>query len=244
MTWRSNLKLFIGLIAVLALVSGLTVIFTQRQGQVTSASASIEAERYPVGIDYGGTLMQSFITDENERVNKGDVLFILQSPSLQADLARGLLKPETVAYTVADDGTITLTAAVSGTVRDVTTKPGSFVQAGQVLATIERAGSLSVVAQYELSGRDYSRIGDGAPVALRLPNGASLNGTVSTIDVQTVSGQAETTIRVASDALTDGGYNGLVKAGTPVTATLTLRDDGIMAGAFDGVSDFLRKIGL
>jgi multidrug resistance efflux pump len=244
MTWRSNLKLFIGLIAVLALVFGLTVVFTQRQGQVTSESASIEAERYPVGIDYGGTLIQSFISEENQRVNKGDVLFTLQSPSLQADLAEGLLKPETVAYTVADDGTITLTAAVSGTVRDVTTQPGSFVQAGQVLATIERAGSLSVVAQYELSGRDYSRIGDGAPVTLRLPNGASLNGTVSTIDVQTVSGEAETTIRVASDALTDGAYNGLVTAGTPVTATLSLRDDGILAGAFDGVSDFLRKIGL
>lgn len=244
MTWRSNLKLFIGLIAVLTLVLGLTVIFTQRQGQVASVSASIEAQRYPVGIDYGGTLIQSFVTEDNQRVTEGDTLFTLQSPSLQADLAKGLLKPETVAYTVTDDGTITLTAAVSGTVRDVTTQPGSFVQAGQVLATIEKAGSLTVMAQYELTGRDYSRIGDGAPVTLLLPNGASVEGSVSSIDVQTVRGEAETTIRVDSDALTDGAYNGLVKAGTPVTATLTLSDDGILAGAFDGVSDFLRKIGL
>ncbi|WP_341954578.1 biotin/lipoyl-binding protein [Salinibacterium sp. TMP30] len=244
MTWRSNLKLFIGLVAVLALVLGLTVIFTQRQAQVTSVSASIAAERYPVGIDYGGTLVESFITTDDQRVSEGDVLFTLQSPSLQADLAEGLLKPETVAYTVTEDGTITLTAAVPGTVRDVTTQPGSFVQAGQVLATIERVGTLSVVAQYELTGRDYSRIGDGAPVILLLPNGASIEGSVSTIDVQTVDGQAETTIRVHSASLTDGAYNGLVKAGTPVTATLKLSDDGILAGAFDGFSDFLRKIGL
>ncbi|MGV8857332.1 HlyD family efflux transporter periplasmic adaptor subunit [Rhodoglobus sp.] len=244
MTWRSNLKLFVGLIVVFALVFGLTIVFTQRQAQATSVSASIAAERYPVGIDYGGTLVRSFITEDDQRVTAGDVLFTLQSPSLQADLAEGLLKPETVAYTVTDDGMITLTAAVSGTVRDVTTKPGSFVQAGQVLATIEKAGSLSVVAQYELTGRDYSRIGESAPVTLLLPNGASIDGSVSTIDVQTVDGQAETTIRVESDALTDGAFNGLVKAGTPVTATLQLSDNGILAGAFDGMADFLRKIGL
>ncbi|MBH0115667.1 HlyD family efflux transporter periplasmic adaptor subunit [Salinibacterium sp. NG253] len=244
MTWRSNLKLVFGLIAVLALVLVLTVIFSQRQAQVVSVSASIEAERYPVGIDYGGTLVESFVTETDQRVNEGDVLFTLQSPSLQADLAKGLLKPETVAYTVTEDGEITLTAAVSGTVRDVTTKPGSFVQAGEVLATIEKAGSLCVVAQYELTGRDYSRIGEHAPVDLLLPNGASIAGTVSTIDVQTVNGQAETTIRVESDALADGAYNGLVEPGTPVSATLQLRDDGMLAGAIDGVSDFLRKIGM
>ncbi len=244
MTWRSNLKLFIGLAVIIALVLGLTVIFTQRQAQVASVSASIEAERYPVGIDYGGTLITSYITEDNQRVNEGDVLFTIQSPSLQADLAEGLLKPETVAYSVTDDGTITLTAAVAGTVKDVEAKPGSFVQAGQVLATIEKAGSLFVVAQYELTGRDYSRIGDGAAVELLLPNGASVDGAVSTIDVETVEGQAETTIRIESSSLTDGAYNGLVTAGTPVTATLKLSDDGILAGALDGVSDFLRKIGL
>lgn len=244
MTWRSRLKLVGGLIAVLALVAGLTVIFMQRQSSIVSVSASIEAEKYPVGIDYGGTLVESFVRENGQRVEKGDVLFTLQSPSLQSDLAEGLLKPETVAYSVSEDGTITLTAAVAGTVRDVTTQPGSFVQAGQVLATIDRAGSLFVVAQYDLTGRDYSRIADGADVRILLPNQASIDGSVDSIEVQTVDGQAETTVRVTSDVLTDGAFNGLVAAGTPVAATISLTDDGIFAGVRDGLLDFLRKIGL
>lgn len=244
MTWRSRLKLFVGLVVVFALAAGLTVIFTQRQNRIVSVSASIEAERYPVGIDYGGTLVDSFVSEEGQRVAEGDVLFTLQSPSLQADLAEGLLKPETVAYSVSDDGMITLTAAVAGSVRDVTTQPGSFVQAGQVLATIDRAGSLFVVALFDLTGRDYSRIADGADVEILLPNQARVDGTVSSIDVQTVDGHAETTIRVTSSALADGAYNELVSAGTPVTATVALTQDGLLAGVVDGFLDFLQKIGL
>ncbi|MEP6480585.1 MAG: biotin/lipoyl-binding protein [Rhodoglobus sp.] len=243
MTWRSRAKLFGGLLVVIIIVAALTVVFNQRQSQATSVSASIDAERYPVGIDYGGTLVASYVK-ESQRVTAGDVLFTLQSPSLQADLAKGLLKPETVAYSVADDGRITLTAAVSGTIRDVTTQPGSFVQAGQVLATIDKAGSLFVTAQFELTGREYSRIADSASVQIQLPNQASVVGKVSSIDVQTQHGVAETTIHITSDGLADGAYNGLVNAGTPVTAVLALTDNGVLAGVIDGISDFLRKIGI
>jgi multidrug efflux pump subunit AcrA (membrane-fusion protein) len=243
MTWASRVKLFAGIVGVLVLVAALTVVFTQRQSQTTSTSASIEAERYPVGIDYGGTVVERLVKT-GDRVKKGETMFTLQSPSLQADLAKGLLKPSTITYTVSDDGIITLTAAVAGTVTDVTTEAGSFVQAGQVLATIDRAGSLFVTAQYVLSGRDYSRIEDGAAVQIVLPNQASIAGTVSSIDVQTVRGEAETRVKVTSDGLVDGAYNDLVKRGTPVTASLSLRDDGIFAGVSDGVMSFLRKIGL
>ena len=36
----------------------------------------------------------------------------------------------------------------------------------------------------------------------------------------------------------------LTKTGTPVVATLQLRDDGPLSGVSDGVFDFLRQIGL
>lgn len=242
MTWRSRFKLFGGIIAILAVVAVLTVVFNQRQSQTTSVSASIDADFYPVGIDYGGTLISSNFKD-NQRVSAGDVLFTLQSPSLQADLAKGLIKPETVAYSVSNDGVITLTAAVSGTIRDITAKPGSFVQAGQVLAKIARAGSLFVTAQFALTPRDYSRIANGAAVRVLLPNQMTVPGTVSSIDVATSHGTAETTLHVATEGLADGAYNGLVTPGTPVTATLALSDNGILAGVFDGTGNFLRKIG-
>lgn len=243
MTWSSRIKLFLGLVGVLVLVAGLTVVFNQRQTQATSVSASIEAEHYPVGIDYGGTLVSSN-TEEDARVAAGDVLFTIESPSLQADLAKGLVSPSTVAYSTTPDGVITVSAAVAGTVRDVSAQPGAFVQAGQVLATIDRAGSLFVSAQFRLTGRDYSRVGDGATVQLVLPNGLRVTGEVSSIDVETLEGAAETTVRVTSDALTDGAFNGLVSPGTPVTAHLELSGNGLLDGVADGVSDFLRKIGL
>jgi len=243
MTWTNRFKLVAGILSVLVVVSGLTVVFNQRQSQVASSSASIEAKRYPVGIDYGGTVTTADV-ENGDRVKAGDTLFTLQSPSLEADLAQGLFKPQTVAYTVGDDGLVTLTAAVAGTVSDLSTESGSFVQAGQVLANIDASGSLFVTAEYELSARDYARVEEGADVDILLPNQQIVSGTVTSIDVETTNGKAESTVLVQSEGLVDGSYNGLVKRGTPVTATLLLRDDGVFAGVQDGMQDFMRKIGV
>ncbi|MET3768340.1 multidrug resistance efflux pump [Marisediminicola sp. UYEF4] len=243
MTWKNRFKLFFGLIGVVVIVAALTVVFNQRQAQVTSTSASIEADRYPVGTDYGGTLIERFV-DDGDAVTEGDTLFTVQSPSLQADLAEGLVQPDTVAYQVTPEGIVTLTATVDGTVSGITTERGSFVQAGQVLATIDEASSLYVAADYVLSSRDYARIEDGAQVEIALPNQALIRGVVSSIEVTTTEGEAETSVRIDSDELEDGAFNGLVSRGTPVTARLALRDDGPLAGVGDGLFDFLRKIGL
>lgn len=243
MTWASRAKLFFGLIAVVIIVGILTIVFNQRQSQSASITAFIDAVHYPVGIDYGGTVISSDVKN-GDHVTKGETLFTLQSSSLQADLQRGLLKPNTISYSVTEAGVITLTAAVTGTVTGVSTQAGSFVQAGQVLASIDKAGSLFVSAQYTLSPRDYSRIDTGASVDILLPNQTTVAGRVSSIDVTTVQGTAKTTIKIQSDGLIDGAYNDLVKPGTPVSASLTLRNDGIFAGVEDGVTDFLRKIGL
>lgn len=243
MTWASRFKLFFGLIGVIAVVAVLTLVFNQRQAQTASVSATIDAERYPVGVDYGGTVSKRLV-DDGDRVSTGDPLFVVQSPSLQADLAEGLVQLETVAYSVSTDGEITLTAAVDGTVGDVTTEQGSFVQAGQVLATIDRAGSLYVSADYVLSPRDYSRIERDASVQIVLPNQQIVTGTVESIEVATNDGAAEATARVVSDTLVDGAFNGLVARGTPVSTSLSLRDDGPLAGVGDGLFEFLRSIGI
>lgn len=243
MTWLNRVKLMVGFVAVLAVVAVLTVIFNQRQGQVISASASIQAAEYPVGSDYGGTVLQRLV-DEGETVTTGQALFTLQSPTLMADLAEGLVTADNVAYTVAEDGVLTLTASVDGTVTDISTERGSFVQAGQVLAVLDKSGSLFVSADFVLTSGDYARIEPGADVDIVLPNQTRLPGTLDALDVQTNDGRAETTARVVSDALVDGAASGLVAPGTPVTATLALRDDGPLDGVGDGLFTFLRTIGL
>ncbi|MBX0299688.1 efflux RND transporter periplasmic adaptor subunit [Cryobacterium sp. 1639] len=243
MTWVNRLKLLVGLVGVFALVAVLTVIFNQRQSQVASASASIQAAEYPVGTDYGGIVIERLV-EEGDAVSAGQPMFTVQSPTLQADVAEGLVSLENVAYSVSPDGVLTLTASIDGTVTGITTERGSFVQAGQVLATINRGGSLYVSAQFVLTSTDYARIEEGAPVQIVLPNQARISGNLDTVEVTTVDGQAETTARVISTGLADGEFNGLVAPGTPVAATLSLRDDGPLAGVGDGFHGFLQTIGL
>jgi len=243
MTWANRFKMFVGLIVVVGIVAVLTLVFNQRQAQVMSASASIQAAEYPVGSDYGGTVLDRLV-DEGDQVSAGQALFTLQSPTLMADLAEGLVTADNVAYSVAEDGILTLTASVDGILTDISTERGSFVQAGQVLAVIDKTGSLFVSADFVLTAGDYARIEPGAAVDIVLPNQTRMAGTMETLDVQTADGQAQTTARVISPDLVDGGANGLIAPGTPVTATIALRDDGILAGASDGLFTFLRTIGL
>jgi len=243
MTWTARIKLALGLVVVLAVVAGATLVFTQRQAQVTSTSATIQAQEYGVGTDYSGTVTGQSV-DVGDTVRAGDPLFEVQSLSLLQDIGRGLVTYDTDSYSVAADGTMTFRSTVDGTVASVTAKEGSFVQAGADLAVIDKVDSLTVQADFLLTPRDYERIEDGAEVDLLLPDQKTLRGVVETVAVVTKDGNAETSIRVASDGLVQGDRNGLVTPGTPVEATLHLRDDGILAGPVDQAHQFLRQIGL
>ncbi|BDZ45797.1 HlyD family efflux transporter periplasmic adaptor subunit [Naasia aerilata] len=243
MTWANRLKLGAGLLLVVALVATLTVIFTHRQAEVASTSATIAADTYQVGTDYGGTVTMQNVSVGDEVV-VGQFLFQVQSLSLLQDLQQGLVSFDTASYSVAEDGTMTFKATVAGTVATVDTKLGDFIQAGAKLATIDRADSLFVTGDYTLTPRDYERIDDGADVDLILPNQTTVPGRVEQVTVRTEDGQAQAQIKVSSDYLVQGAYNGLVTPGTPVDATLHLRQDGIFAGAIDASVGFLRQIGL
>ena len=48
------------------------------------------------------------------------------------------------------------------------------------------------------------------------------------VDVTTVNGQAQAVVRVTSDELRDGSDNGLVSAGTPVVAQISLANEGVV----------------
>jgi multidrug resistance efflux pump len=248
MTWANRLRLLGGLVVVFAIVAVFTFVFAQRQSHATSSSATIVAQNYPVGTDYGGIVVEQFV-DEGDEVRPGDPIVAVRSLQLQRDLAAGIVTASTVASAATaavpdDDGTMMLTATVDGTVNDLAVAQGGFAQAGGVVAVIERSDSLFVEAEFLLSARDYGRIEDAAPVELLLPNQRILRGHVESVDVETVLGEAKSTLRVVSDELVDGESNHLIADGTPVVATLTLRDDGPFAGAVDLLSDFIRKIGL
>ena len=244
MTWTQRLRLFGGIVAVLALTAVLTLVFNQRQAQALSTTGQVVSAQASVGAAYGGVVTQAEAGDGDE-VKKGQTLFTVNSPDLQRDLSQGLKVTSTDAFDVdTTASTVTYKALTDGRLSDVKAQTGGFVQNGANLATITSDGSQYALADFVLSPRDYERIVKGARVSLRLPDDSTVEGAVRAVSVQTENGQAKTRVTVDSDALRDPNLAELTHPGTPVAATLSLRDDGPLAGPTDGLQAFLIKIGL
>jgi multidrug resistance efflux pump len=243
MTWINRLKLFGGLVVVVALVGVFTLVFNQRQNEVQSTSASITADSYAVGTDYGGTVTKQYV-QVGDHVRPGQKLFKVRSLSLLQELNRNPVSFNTATYSVQRDGTMTFKATVAGTVGTITTKQNDYVQPGDDLAVVYKADSLYAVADYVLTPRDYERLGKGAPVDLVLPNRTILHGSVQSIAVRTTNGQAHTEVKVTSGGLVQGADSGLITPGAPLDATVHLRQDGVLDSAQNATFDFIRRIGL
>lgn len=243
MTWSNRFRVAVGLVVIFAIVAVFTLVLNRRITQVTSASASFEAESLELGTDYAGTVIDQFV-EAGDTVEAGDPVVSVQSQALAHDIAIGLVRADAAPFEVETDGTMTFVAPADGIVTTVNAAPGSFIQAGGVLSTIERSDSLYVSAKFSLDPRDYERIAIGADVTMVLPNQQEVEGTVESIEVRTEADKAESVIRVASDALERGEQDGLMVPGAPVTASVELRDDGVMAGVEQAAEEFLRKIGV
>lgn len=243
MTWGARFRLAGGFVLVLVVVAACTVVFAQRQTRAESTSAAMTAQEFDVGTTYAGTVTESLV-EVGDEVVAGEELFSVRSPTLARDLASEAVTAEDFAFPVSTDGTYVIVSTVDGTVSEITAPVGDFVQGGQVVARIDQEGTLAVAAEFTLTARDYGRIADGSVVELRLPNDLTVTGVVDGIDVNTVAGRATSKITVTSASLAATDFGGLYQPGTPVVATVHLRDDGPLAGVTDALGEFLRKIGL
>ena len=241
MTWPNRLRMTLGLFLILVVVATFTVVLNRRITQVTSASASIQALHLDIGTDYAGTVVRTYV-EAGQEVEAGDKILAVQSQALAHDLAIGLIRADAAPFDVAEDGTMTFVAPADGLVTSLAATEGTFVKAGNVLATLDHADSLYVSAEYSLDPRDYERIEIGATVSVVLPNQKEISGTVESIEVRTAADRAESVITIASDELERGAENGLITPGVPVQASVSLRDDGIMAGIEQSATAFLRKV--
>jgi multidrug resistance efflux pump len=243
MTWANRFRLLLGFVVVLGIVLGCTLILSQRETQVDSRSAAVKATTYTVGSDYAGTVITQSV-NQGDTVKAGQPLLTIQSATLAAALAAKTKVPTSTAYTVTAPGMLTLLATQPGIVSQIGAHVGGFVSAGSAVATIDRAGSLFVLADFRLDPYDFSRVQKGARVDLILPNQEQLIGTVSRISVTTIGGKADASIEVHSAQLVRGTHNGLVMPGTPVSATLRLRPDGLLGGLRQSFVSLLEKFGL
>ena len=241
MTWSNRLRLGLGIIAVIALAGVLTLHLNADKGLATSTTGTITSEHYNVASPYSGLVTEQFVK-KHDTVKAGDPLFTIDSPALRNELAADMEPTSTAATTVKKDGTVVVTATAAGLVTDVEAVTGTFVQGSATLAKVDRAGTLEVEADFTLTPNEYARVEDKAPVTIVLPNDKRLEGTVETVDVKTKNGNAEAVITIASDELVLGAENGLVATGTPVTAELHLRNDGVVSTVADNVKRFFRGV--
>lgn len=240
----NRLKLWGGVLAVLVVMALLTLLFNQRQNSVASESATIQAPSSQVASAYGGVVVDQLVT-QGQQVKAGDRLFVVSSSTLQQTIARGSTPASNLAYDInATSGEVTYKAVTDGTVTDLTGFKGTYVNDGAPLASIVATSGRTVVANYRLAPADYGRIVTGGPVSIFLPNNVKVSGTVQGVSVTMDNGEALTSVTIASQALDDASLGLLGNKGTPVTAVLSLRDDGILAGPTQVLLGFLTKIGL
>ena len=247
MTWPNRIRLYGGLLLVVALVAALTLVFNQRRSQALSLTAQVVADQVTVGAQFGGVVVSQHAA-EGDTVEKGEDLFTVVVPrtvGTAGEVVAALAPVANAAYVVdPQSSTVTYRALATGRLTDVRGTEGGFVQSGSPLATITAVGSEYAIAEFRLSPRDYERVEGGARVDLLLPDNSSVAGEVRTVSVTTEGGLALTEVTIGSEALRGTVPSRLAMPGTPVSATLSLRDDGPLAGPTDALVDFLRKIGV
>jgi multidrug efflux pump subunit AcrA (membrane-fusion protein) len=225
MTWRKRIGLALGLLSVVVLAAGLTMIVNTNNGKVDGKSASLVAEDYPVGTDYSGTVTEQYVK-VGDQVAAGQPIFEIQSAALERDLAQGLVNKDNLTHEVKNDNTLVITATNAGMIDTVSYAKGAFVPANSTIATVQQAGSMYVEADFLLTAKDYSRVPASATLDVTLPNNQQITATVGQIQVRTENGEARTMVKAYSDELANG--TGLFAVGTPVQATLHLTNDGVV----------------
>lgn len=244
MTWGNRIRLVLGVAFVLAVCAALTLVVNQRERQAFSANATVEAVQYQVGSDYGGIMVEQFV-DPGDDVRTGDELFTVSSFSLQKDLSNGLEPVSTAAYEVEPEtGLVTYLASANGQLEDFETRRGGYLPGGETIAVITEQGTQFVEAQFQLQPVDYARILVGGRANVELPNRETLRGEVTAISAQAAEGIAYATVLVAVPELRSSRLSAFSQPGSPVSVTLTLQDDGVLAGPTDALLRFLQRVGV
>ena len=172
----------------------------------------------------------------------GQPLFVVDSAALQYDVKNGFAKSATEATQIDDQGRLVVLATGDGLVTRVKSERGTFVQSATELATVQKANTLYVQAEYTLTAKEYARVKDDAAVKVVLPNQRAIVAHVDKVKVKTVAGEAQAVMTLTGESLKDGAQNGLIAAGTPVEAQLQLENDGVVTRTAASVKSYIGGI--
>jgi hypothetical protein len=234
----ARLRLFFGIIFVIALVATLTLILSASMSTSNSVKASLAAQARSVGTDYPGLVVKQNV-EEGQTVEEGDVLFEIDSQALKQSLDNGAVEADNLNVTInPDNNNIELRAANSGIVDEILFSEGAYIPANSVVATIYVVDSLYVNARFQLSPPDYARIDKNEPLELLFPDNTKKNAEITSVNLEK-SENEETVDTVIVAKIKDADMDDFrFSVGTPVDATLQLRQEAW----FQNIVTFIRQL--
>ncbi|MEO5949461.1 MAG: HlyD family efflux transporter periplasmic adaptor subunit [Candidatus Saccharimonas sp.] len=213
-------RFFIGIIIVIGLVVGLTGYLGYTMSLSQSTKAELAATEISIGTDYGGLMVKQRV-DVGDAVKKGQTLFEIQSTQLNEDLTSKRVTADSLLFSV-DPTTnyILLKAPDDGVVHTVFYRTGSYVPASTIVANVDTADSVYVVAHFRLAPPDYARIDKTRTMELRFPDNTTKEAQIFSITLSPNDGNVDTVVKAYIKDVDMSNFQFAV--GTPVNATLHL----------------------
>lgn len=225
---------------VILIVAALAVYLNIQMSTASSGKARIEADTSSVGVNYTGLVKEQFV-EEGSTVKKGDRLFEIDSSSLKQDLSDKKVTTASLPFEIDPKSqNIILKANEDGVIKEIKYQSGSFIPTGSVIATVNTASSLHVVANFSLSPPDYARINRDSSVKIKLPDNSTAYADI--FDVRLINNQDRDTVETVVKARLQKAdvSDFLFSEGTPVQAELQLTRDSWYEGLFTSVQNLFR----
>ena len=230
-----------GILVVVLIVVALSMYLNNIMSVSQSSKARLAADSTTLGADYPGLIVKQNV-EEGDKVAKGQVLFEIQSTQLNDALTKGSITASSLSVDV-DPVTnyIRLKASDDGVIEKINYRAGSYVQGGGIVASIDTVGSLYVIANFRLSPPDYARINKSNEIKLRLPDNSTQTATVYSIALVSNGSDVDTVVkaRLKNADISDFRFS----VGTPVQATLLLKQDNIFQGLFNFIQQLFKPAG-
>lgn len=225
MKFSGRVKFFFGIIIVFAIVGVLTLVLYMNMSTSHSVQAKLDAQARSIGTDYSGLVVKQNV-EEGQQVEKGQVMFEIDSAQLKQSLANGTVDAKTLPFSLdPTNNDIELRASNTGVIDTISFREGAYVPAGGVVASMYVLDSLFVTAHFQLSPPDYARIEKDTPIEVLFPDNTKKEAKITTINLES-SKDNQSVDTVVKANISDADMSDFrFSVGTPVNATLHLHQD-------------------
>lgn len=236
MSFWARLKFLFGMVFVVLIVGLLVLYLNNQMSTVKAVRAELGADSTTLGTTYAGLVTKQTVA-AGDKVRKGETLFTISSPQLTQAITDKTIQVASLPFSVdPQTNDILLKATGAGVVEQVEYQSGSFVPAGAVVATVDKADSLYVSAHFHLSPPDYARVKKGNVMNVTFPDNSHARATVYNISLAQTGDVVDTVVKARLQNGTVGDFR--FPVGTPVEASLKLTQ----RTWYQDVTDFVHKL--